>query len=259
MKIAVINFSGNVGKTTIARHLLLPRIPGAELIAVETKKAREAEGLVVLGRKYGALQNYLYTVENAVIDVGASNVDDWLNLMRVYRGSHAEFDCFIVPTTPDVKHQQDTIATLVDLSQLGVSPARLKLLFNMAEFGASIKDTFDLVCPFLEQHPICPIEPACSLRVNDIYGRLRQMDPTPTIATLAADQTNYKPLIAAATDPHEKLLLGHRLSTQRLAEHVTDELDACFAALKLAGQATAAAATTPDAPAGRAAPRRGSA
>ncbi|TDP62073.1 hypothetical protein [Roseateles toxinivorans] len=141
----------------------------------------------------------------------------------------------------------------MDLSQLGVPPARLKLRFNMAEFGASIKDTFDLVCPFLEQHPICPIEPACSLRVNDIYGRLRQMDPPPTIAALAADQTNYEPLIAAAIDTHEKLLLGHRLSTQRLAEHVTEELDACFAALKLAGKATA------DPPAGRAAPRKGSA
>lgn len=28
MKLAVINFSGNVGKTTVARHLLAPRIPG---------------------------------------------------------------------------------------------------------------------------------------------------------------------------------------------------------------------------------------
>jgi hypothetical protein len=33
MKVAVINFSGNVGKTTIARHLLAPRIAGAEVIS----------------------------------------------------------------------------------------------------------------------------------------------------------------------------------------------------------------------------------
>ena len=39
MKIAVINFSGNVGKTTIARHLLLPRIDGAELFSVESLNA----------------------------------------------------------------------------------------------------------------------------------------------------------------------------------------------------------------------------
>ena len=43
MKIAVINFSGNVGKTTIARHLLLPRIPGAELITVESVNADEGQ------------------------------------------------------------------------------------------------------------------------------------------------------------------------------------------------------------------------
>ncbi len=28
MKLTVINFSGNVGKSTVARHLLAPRIPG---------------------------------------------------------------------------------------------------------------------------------------------------------------------------------------------------------------------------------------
>ena len=36
MKIAVLNFSGNVGKSTIARHLLSPRMPKAGLVAVET-------------------------------------------------------------------------------------------------------------------------------------------------------------------------------------------------------------------------------
>ena len=44
MKIAVINFSGNVGKSTVARHLLLPRIPGAELIAIESLNADEGQG-----------------------------------------------------------------------------------------------------------------------------------------------------------------------------------------------------------------------
>ncbi|MBZ8143267.1 StbB, partial [Rubrivivax gelatinosus] len=43
MKVAVISFSGNVGKTTIARHLLAPRIPGAQLIAVESINAEDGE------------------------------------------------------------------------------------------------------------------------------------------------------------------------------------------------------------------------
>ena len=46
MKIAVINFSGNVGKTTVARHMLLPRVEGAELINVESLNADEGHGQV---------------------------------------------------------------------------------------------------------------------------------------------------------------------------------------------------------------------
>ena len=81
MKVAVINFSGDVGKTTVARHLLLPRITGAEIIAVES----------------------------AVVDIGASNVEELLALMQRYRGSHEDFDCFVVPTVAALKQQQDTI------------------------------------------------------------------------------------------------------------------------------------------------------
>jgi hypothetical protein len=43
MTIAVTNFSENVGKTTVARHLLLPRIESAELIAVESLNAGEGK------------------------------------------------------------------------------------------------------------------------------------------------------------------------------------------------------------------------
>ena len=45
MKVAVINFSGNVGKTTVARHLLAPRIAGAKVIATPHRaRARSASG-----------------------------------------------------------------------------------------------------------------------------------------------------------------------------------------------------------------------
>lgn len=244
MKIAVINVSGNVGKTTVARHLLMPRIPGAEFISVETLNASEGEARAMRGRQFGELQDYLHTIDNAVVDIGASNVEELLNLMRLYRGSQADFDFFVVPTTPPVKQQQDTIATLVDLSRLGVSPARLKLVCNMAEFGTPIAETFYLVFTFLAQHPICRADPACCIGTNDIYGRMRRMSPVLTIATLAVDQTDYKALIAEASSTEEKLDLGHRLSTFRLAQNVSEELDACFAALRL-GEAAATSGRTP--------------
>ena len=66
MKIADINFSGNVVKSTVARHLLLPRMPGANLIAIDSLNADEGQGQALRGRQFGELQEYLQTVSAVV-------------------------------------------------------------------------------------------------------------------------------------------------------------------------------------------------
>lgn len=231
MKIAVINFSGNVGKTTVARHLLLPRIPGAELIAVESLNADEGEGQAMRGRQFGELQEYLQTIDNAVVDIGASNVEELLGLMRRYRGSHEDFDAFVIPTVPALKQQQDTIATLVDLSQLGVTESRLKLVFNMVEYDSDVPQSFYTLLTFLDQHPISLPNPKCRLGLNEIYPRVKGNGAD--LATLARDDTDYKTLIVKARDNAEKLALAQKLAIRRLASGVVPELDACFQALGL--------------------------
>jgi hypothetical protein len=133
MKVAVINFSGNVGKTTVSRHLLLPRIAGAELISVESLNADGNQGQHLRGRQFAELQEYMQTVNSLVVDIGASNVEELMALMRRYRGSHEDFDYFVVPTVPDLKQQEDTMATLSELSRSGISPSRLRLVFNMVD------------------------------------------------------------------------------------------------------------------------------
>ena len=54
------------------------------------------------------MQEYLQTVDNVVVDIGASNVEDLLALMRKYRGSHENFDYFVIPTVPALKQQPVT-------------------------------------------------------------------------------------------------------------------------------------------------------
>lgn len=241
MKIAVINFSGNVGKTTVARHLLLPRIQGAELISVESVNADEGTAQALRGRQFAELQEYLQTVDSAVVDIGASNVDELLVLMHSYRGSHEDFDCFVVPTVPPLKQQQDTIATLIELSRLGVPPSRLKVLFNMIEAGRSVEQTFYLLLAYLAQHPLAVPNTACRLGANEIYARIRGLKSD--LATLARDSTDYKALIAKAGDATERLALAQKLATRRLASGVVLELDACFAALDLEAASAHVAAT----------------
>lgn len=231
MKIAVINFSGNVGKTTVARHLLLPRIRGAELIAVESLNADEGQAHALRGRQFGELQEYLQTVDSAVVDIGASNVEELLSLMQRYRGSHEDFDCFVVPTVPPLKQQQDTIATLIELARLGVPASRLKLVFNMTEAGLAIEHSFFLVLAFVAKQPIAVADTLCCLGSNEIYARIRGTGLD--LATLGRDDTDYKALIVKAQNTADKLALAQKLATRRLATGVVPELDACFAALDL--------------------------
>jgi hypothetical protein len=189
MKIAVINFSGNVGKSTVARHLLLPRIPGAELITIESLNADEGQGQALRGRQFGELQEYLQTISSGVVDIGASNVEELMGQMQRYRGSHEDFDAFVVPTVPALKQQQDTIATLIDLSRLGVPAARLKLVFNMVETGITVAQAFDPLLAFLKQQPIARVTLNCRLGANEIYARIKGTKTD--LAALANDPTDY--------------------------------------------------------------------
>lgn len=231
MKLAVINFSGNVGKSTITRHLLAPRLPGARVIAVESINADEGQEQSLRGFQFGELQEYLQAVDDVVVDIGASNVEELMRLMHRYRESHEEFDCFIVPTVPPPKQQQDTIATLADLHAVGVPPDRIQIIFNMVDDREPLERVFHILLAFLEQQPIASANSDCRIGINEVYARVRGMGTD--LAEIARDETDYKRLIARAGDRQEKMSLGQKLATRRLARGVVPELDACFAALNL--------------------------
>src|SRR3954452_16156381 len=97
--------------------------------------ADEGQNHALRGRQFGALQEYMQTVDDVVVDIGASNVEDLLALMHRYRGSHEDFDYFVVPTVPPLKQQQDTIATLAELARIGIPASRVRLVFNQVEHG----------------------------------------------------------------------------------------------------------------------------
>jgi hypothetical protein len=124
MKVAVINFSGNVGKTTIAGYLLAPRIPQAPIFSVESLNIdASADGIAVekmRGRQFGDLQDQLLRQDHAIVDVGTSNIEDFMKRMQQYHGAHEDFDYFLVPVVKERKQQADTINTIRALASLGV-------------------------------------------------------------------------------------------------------------------------------------------
>jgi hypothetical protein len=246
MRLAVINFSGNVGKTTVARHLLAPRLPGCQVVAVESINADDGQSLTIRGRQFAQLQEFLQSIDNVVIDIGASNVEELLKLMRRYRDSQEDFDGFIVPTVPARKQQQDTAATLAELARIGVPPDRLRLIFNQIDDDIPIERTFDTLLAYCASSGVVQPRPAAFISFNEVYALVRGAGQS--LAELAADSTDYKAAITRASTQSDKLALAQRLATQRLARGVMPELDACFAALDLQDllqQARAAGVTAP--------------
>ena len=231
MKIAVLSYSGNVGKTTLARHLLQPRIPGAKLVSIESINADELQGDALKGKDFAQLQEFLLSTDSAVVDIGASNVEDLLVLMKKYRGSHEDFNYFVIPCVPAQKQQSDTVATLVDLLKMGVPHDKVRVVFNQVEDGDNLAQTFQAVLKFAAQNGFDAISPKCSIASNEIFQRLKGSDRS--ITALATDTTDFKALIAKEADPAKKSELASQLATKRLANGIVPELQACFEALEL--------------------------
>ena len=229
MKVAVINFSGNVGKSTVARHLLAPRLNNAEVIPVESINSDGTDETAIRGKQFGELQEYLQTLDDAVIDIGASNVEDFVKLMKQYKGSHEDFDFFVVPTVPATKQQRDTISTVEALANLGVPAKKIRLLFNMVDLDESPERIFSGLFEYQRESKSFTLKPEAVIHVNDIYGKLKGSKTG--IREILADETDYKERIKTAKDADEKLHFAQMLSIKRLAAGVSEELDAVFKAL----------------------------
>lgn len=229
MKVAVINFSGNVGKSTVARHLLAPRMNNAQVIAVESINSDGTEDEAIKGKQFGQLSEALALVDDAVIDIGASNVEDLINQMKQYRGSHEDFDFFVVPTVSKNKQQRDTISTIESLSEIGVPAKKIRLVFNMVEQDESPEVLFSGLFEYHESEKTFTLKPNAVMHANDIYGKLKGSEQT--IAAILGDATDLKEQLKAAKEPEEKLRISRLIGIKRLAAGVSDELDAVFKAL----------------------------
>ena len=229
MKVAVINFSGNVGKSTVARHLLAPRLNNAEVIPVESINSDGTDETAIRGKQFGELQEYLQTLDDAVIDIGASNVEDFVKLMKQYKGSHEDFDYFVIPTVPKNKQMRDTISTIDALADIGVPAKKIRLVFNMLEIDDVPERVFAGLFEYHTASKSFTLRPEAVIHVNDIYGKLKGAEQG--IKDILNDPTDYKEKIKTAKDADEKLHFAQMVGIKRLAAGVTEELDAVFKTL----------------------------
>jgi len=227
MKIVVMNFSGNVGKTTISEHVLKANMENASVFSVESinQGSTNIEAEQIKGKKYGELIDQLMMIEDAIIDVGASNVEDFLKYMDQFSGSHEDFDYFVVPTTKEKKVQQDTINTIHALNVIGVPKNKIRLVFNMIETDETVKSEFPSLIGFNIAEDIFVLNENCTIYLNEIFERLITLGKS--LGDINNDETDYRSLLSEAK-PKEKHLHIQMIALKRLAITANKNLNTVY-------------------------------
>ncbi|ECO4312776.1 hypothetical protein AB0001_004773 [Salmonella enterica] len=225
MKVAIINFSGNNGKTTLGDNLFVPRIPDALYLTVESINAG-SEAEKVRGKDFGVILEEMMMSEKAIIDVGASNVEDLMKLMRQYKGSHEEFDLFVVPAVKESKQIDDTMSTIRALSALGVPSKKIKVVMNKVEVDDAVEDVFFPLFAMHKEEKLFTLSPAAKVESSEIYPLLKTYGTS--IEKLLGDSTDWRLKMREAKTEEEKRTAVRMISMTRLARSAKDNLDNVF-------------------------------
>lgn len=232
-KVAVINFSGNVGKTTLAAQLLAARMPEAAFYSVESSNVdASADGVKVVrlrGKDYGDLLENVVTADEVIVDVGASNIGDFLKLMQQYHTSHEVFDLYVVPVVKEKKQQADTINTIDALAALGVPPEKIRIVFNKVETDDPIDTVFAPIFGAQGLKKNFTIARDAVIFQNDAFEKIKNKGKT--LAEILIDPTDYRAKAREAKSPAEREEAVSMVMIKMLSASAVGNLDSVYKTL----------------------------
>ena len=185
MKIAVLNYSGNVGKTTIANEVLKANLPDYEIITIDSVNIAGDEKIVFRGEEADKIFTELLVQENAILDIGSSNLYQYFESSKEEQELLEHIDIFIVPIVPDFKQQNDASKTIEHLIQFGIEPQKIFVVANMV--GKNEQGIRDELLGILKK-----------LKVNVCKTQIPRHDLGRWVSNKAKDDTDYLSLIEDA-------------------------------------------------------------
>ena len=208
MKVVVLNNSGNVGKSTIAREVFYANMEDAKLLEVETicsGNEKFKASLKDYERVQGVDMTRIYTglmeKENVVVDVGASNIYDFFGELKTFAGVEEIIDMFILPTTKDAKQLGDTIKTVKILNnEFGIPMEKITVIANRVKLK-KVREDFKLLFSASSQFGF-NFNPDLVVQEREVLMKLELGKKT--IQDGVNDAKDYPSLIAKEEDKKEK-------------------------------------------------------
>lgn len=221
-KVCVLNYSGNVGKSIVSKHIIQTIIPDARLVQVETRNAtEEANNSVKLNAQYfDKIQEEILIEDKVILDVGSSNIDEFIEGVDKFAGSLDDFDLFVVPVVSDEKIQKDSIQTIILLiEELNVPKEKIRIIFNRTktnvdeEFRAFIGACNELGIKY-DLRAVMP--------ETDLFTKMKEGD---TLTNILNDKTDYKTLIKKEKSRSKKLAYSRKLMLPMMARSIQEKVD----------------------------------
>ncbi|MGE0315907.1 MAG: hypothetical protein AB7P21_30190 [Lautropia sp.] len=226
----MISYSGNIGKSTLASQLLLPRIQDAKLLLVETLNAQPIAGVETHDpKRFEGILIALEVNKNVVVDVGSKDAATFIQQASKL-DSLTSFDIFIVPTTSAQKVIADAASTIRVLNDHGIDGKRILCLPTRVAEPGDIAADFAGVRMFIDQKLIdAQFDPSLFFEENEVFTRINPA--ITTIDALANDPTDWGEKLRTATTDEDRRDAAYSLINSKLAKGARRHLDTLFAGI----------------------------
>lgn len=199
--IGVVCTAGSVGKSTLAAHLLAAFRPSAKLITVDSVNNNEAANIAslnveeLMASQFDDIYREIMEGDDLILDIGASNIEVFLDGLGRYRSAIGYFDLFVIPAVPGGKQQKDVITTIDLLHELGFSGEKIRVVFNQHHGSETIDHAYAHIFGYALKDGKNKARwdlPAPIVHANEIFELIKETDKT--VSELATNTTNWKEL-----------------------------------------------------------------
>lgn len=231
MKTLICNVSGNMGKTTLAKHLLAPKMHGARIVVLESTNAGAAElhsPIHIDIDDFASLVDVMTLEDNLIVDLGSSEAKELIRKLKEYESSIHDFDLIVVPTVSDPKALEDTISTILTLNSLGVQKGKIRVVFNKVPLhqASKVAILFEPLIRAVDE--MATINLGLVVYQYEIYNSLTGSKTT--VADVTLDKTDWKAIARDSTgrSEAERLDALQNNRNQKAAPPAQRNLDAVF-------------------------------
>ena len=235
-RIAVINYSGNTGKSLVSDYMLRPNMELQRHYVINNMSMYNktySDEIVLSGGSFDEVLKALSNLDSAIVDIAAHNTGCVISIMQNNSDSHKLFDYFLVPVIKGIKESEDSLNTIKALLKLGVPAESIKFIFNNINNLEVINDEFEYLLSQLDELKI-PYDTNAVIKHHPFYPKLSELDTNllDQLSTTINEKNVRKDYLRTKQNPERteeeseelKLLVG-LITTLRGAKPIVQNLN----------------------------------